>query len=60
VTFTDYLMKYEMRKQVLNYFRMSVSSIDELHRRLKESFQRRTNKMKKCIQRVEMLAVAIR
>ena len=43
-----------------NYFRMSVSSFDKMHRRLKESLQRRNNKMRNCIQPVEMLAVAIR
>jgi hypothetical protein len=42
-----------------NYFRMSVSSIDEMHRRLKDSLQRRNSKMMNCIQPVEMLAVAI-
>jgi len=43
-----------------NYFRTSVSSFDKKHRRLKESLQRRNNKMRNCIQPVEMLAVAIR
>jgi hypothetical protein len=43
----------------LNYFRMSVSSFDEMHRRLKESLQRRNSKMRNLIQPVEMLAVAI-
>jgi hypothetical protein len=43
-----------------NYFRKSVSSFDEMHRRLKESLQRRNSKMRKCIQPIEMLAVAIR
>jgi len=44
----------------LNYFRMSVSSFDEMHRRLKESLQRRYSKMTNYIQPVEMLTVAIR
>jgi hypothetical protein len=44
----------------LNYFRMSISSFDEMHRRLKEILQRRTSKMRKCIQLVEILAVAVR
>jgi len=44
----------------LNYFRMSVSSFDGLHRRLKESLQRRNSKMRNCIQPAEMLAVVIR
>ena len=58
--FTHYLVNYEMtRTGFLNYFRMSVSSFDEMHRRLKESLQRRNNKMRNCIQPVEVLAVAI-
>jgi hypothetical protein len=44
----------------LNYFRMTVSSFDKMHRRLKDNLQRRNSKMSKCIQPVEMLAVAIR
>jgi len=43
-----------------NYFRMSVSSFDEVHRRLKDSLQRRNSKMRNCIQPLEMLAVAVR
>jgi uncharacterized OsmC-like protein len=39
---------------------MSVSSFDKMHRRLKESLQRRNSKMKNCIQPMEMLAVAVR
>jgi len=39
---------------------MSVSSFDEIHRRLKESLQHRNNKMRNYIQPVEMLAVVIR
>ena len=46
--------------KVFNYFRMSESSFDELHRRLKESLQRRNNKIRNCIQPVKMVAVAIR
>jgi uncharacterized OsmC-like protein len=38
---------------------MSVSYFDEMHRRLKDSLQRRTGKMRNYIQPVEMLAVAI-
>jgi len=44
----------------LNYFRMSVSSFDEMHRHLKESLQRRNSKMRNCIQPIEMLALAVR
>jgi len=42
------------------YFRMSVSSFDELHRRVMENLQRRKSKMRNCMHPVEMLAVAIR
>ena len=47
-----------MTNQVFKSF--SNASFDELHRRLKESLQRRTSKMKNCTEAVEMLAVAIR
>jgi len=36
-----------------NYFRMSVSAFDEMHRRLKDSLQRRNSKMRNCIQPAE-------
>ena len=58
-----YILFGELRddaNKFLNYFRMSVSSFDEMHRRLKESLQRRNSKMWNCIQSVQMLAVAIR
>jgi hypothetical protein len=38
----------------LNYFRMLVSSFDELHRRLEDSLQRRNTKLRNNIQPVEM------
>jgi hypothetical protein len=36
----------------LNCFQMSVSSFDEMHRRLKDSLQRRNSKMRNCNQPV--------
>jgi len=39
---------------------MSFSSFDEMRCRLTESFRRRNSKMRNYIQRIEMLAVAIR
>jgi hypothetical protein len=39
---------------------MSVSSFDELHRRLEDSLQRRNGKIRNCTESVEMLAVAVR
>jgi hypothetical protein len=46
--------------KLLNYFRMPASTFDELHRRLKDSLQRRNSKMRNGIQPAEMLAVAVR
>ena len=43
-----------------NYIRMSLSSFDEVRRRLKDSLQRRNSKMRNCIQPVEILAVVFR
>jgi hypothetical protein len=57
--FDDDIHRDEANK-FLNYFLMSVSSFDELHRRLKESLHRRKSKMRNCIQNVEMLVVAIK
>jgi hypothetical protein len=63
VSFTHYLINIIHRDEAnkfLNYFPMSISCFDELHRRLKESLQRRTSKMRNCVQPVDMLAVVIR
>jgi len=46
--------------KVFNYFRMSVSSFDKMHRRLKKSLQCHNSKIRNCIQPIEMLAVAVR
>lgn len=43
-----------------NYFRMSISSFDELHNLLKNSIQRQNTNMRNCIQPVEMVAVTLR
>lgn len=43
-----------------NYFRMSITSFDELHGRIKDSIQRKNTKMRNCIQPVEMLAITLR
>lgn len=43
-----------------NYFRMSMTSFDGLHGRLKDTIQRKNTKMRNCIQPVEMLAITLR
>ena len=58
--YTLFCELWDDTNKFFNYFRMSVSSFDELHRRLKESLQRHNSKMRNCIQPVEMLAVAAR
>lgn len=50
----------EDAKKFFNYFRMSMSSFDELHQRLKESLQKQDTFMRECIQPIEMLSVTIR
>ncbi|KAG8223752.1 hypothetical protein J437_LFUL003117 [Ladona fulva] len=42
-----------------NYFRMSISTFDELHGRLKDSLQRHNTFFRECIQPTQMLVVAI-
>ena len=59
-TLFDDIIHRDKANKFLNYFLMSVSSFDELHRRLKESLHRPNSKMKSCIQTVEILAIAIR
>jgi hypothetical protein len=49
-----------MKKSFFNSFRMSISTFDELHERLKDNLQRQNTKMRNCIQPVQMLAIAIR
>lgn len=43
-----------------NYFRMSTTSFDELHLKLKDSIQRQDTFMRECIQPVQMLAITLR
>ncbi len=47
-------------EKFFNYFRMSISSFDELHARLKDNIQRKNTKMRNCIQPVEMLDITLR
>ncbi|KDR11617.1 hypothetical protein L798_13943 [Zootermopsis nevadensis] len=58
-----YTLFEELRRDennFFNYFRMSISSIDELLGRLKYSLQRQNTKIRNCNQPVEMLVVTIR
>ncbi|CAI6368596.1 unnamed protein product [Macrosiphum euphorbiae] len=43
-----------------NYFRMSTTSFDELHLKLKDCIQRQDTFMRECIQPVQMLAITLR
>lgn len=47
-------------KKFFNFFRMSISTFDELHVNLKEEISRKDTKMRKSIGSEEMLAIAIR
>jgi len=47
-------------KKIFNFFRMSISTFDELHVTLKEEISRKDTKMRKSIGSEEMLAIAIR
>ncbi|XP_068082561.1 uncharacterized protein [Anabrus simplex] len=47
-------------KKFFNYFRMSISTFDDLHQRLKYNLRRQNTKMRNCIQPEQMLAIAIR
>lgn len=48
------------KNKFFNYFRMSISSFDELHNRRKTTLQKQNTKMRNCIQPVEMIAVTLR
>lgn len=54
----DELRQYETK--FFNYFRMSISSFDEMHAQLKDCLQRQNTKMRNCIQPVEMIAITLR
>lgn len=47
-------------EKFFNYFRMSISSFDELHNRLKPHIQRENTQLRNSIQPMEMLAITIR
>lgn len=48
------------QNKFFNYFRMSIPSFDELHRKLKDVLQRQNTQFRNCIQPVQMLAVTLR
>lgn len=50
----------EDEKKFFNYFRMSISSFDELHHKLERFLQHKDTFMRECIHPKEMLAVTIR
>ena len=47
-------------EKFFNYFRMSISSFDELHNLLENHTQRKNTRLRNCIQPVEMLAITLR
>lgn len=60
---TFYTLFKQLRQddtKFFNYFRMSITSFDELHGRIKDSIQRKNTKMRNCIQPVEILAITLR
>lgn len=50
----------EHEDKFANYFRMSTTSFDELHMKLKDRLQRQDTFMRECIQPVQMLAITLR
>lgn len=60
-TFVSLLKKLRAdENKFFNYFRMLISSFDELHNLLKTSTQRQNTKTRNCIQPVEIIAVTLR
>ena len=58
-----YILFHKLRedeRQFFNYFRMSISSFDELHNSLRFSFHQRDTNMRRCIPAVERIAVTLR
>ena len=53
----------ELRKdeqKFFNYFGMSISSYDELHKRLEKHIQRRNTRLRNCIEPEQMLVITLR
>lgn len=58
-----YVLFHQLREdpeKFYNYFRMSATTFDELHGRLKDVLQRQDTFMRECIQPEQMLAVTLR
>jgi ribosomal protein L16 Arg81 hydroxylase len=47
-------------KKFFNYFRMSITTCDDLHELLNDNPKHQNTKMRNCIQPVQMLAIALR